>query len=534
MATNNTKPNAIILAAGMGKRAVPLTYYTPKGLWTVKGETLIERLIRQLREKGVTDITIVTGYMSEKFYYLAGAFGVSLTYNPEYAAKNNLASLRLAREKLHGTYVLVSDNYLDANIFAETESESWFSCPFYDGATTEWVVAEQSADGAMAKIAIGGSRAYAIQGPAYFNPEFSAKFRLFLDEYYEKPESADYYWEHILMLEINNLPPMYVKDTTKVLHEFETLEELRDFDTSYKTCSNCEAVRLISEVLGCSEENIYGIAPIKEGMSNYSFKFFVDGNPYIFRLPGADMDKLVNRETEKRVFALLEPYEITDEILYFDGKTGVKISRFFENARAANPYDDADLEVLLAALKKVHEARLTLENAETMEGSILRYVDIAKKLNAEFYDNFDAILEDMKKVFSESQNLYPENFVIHGDFQQGNVLILPGGGAKIIDWEYVKTGDPLHDLAFFSAFAEFDNERCFHVLRLYLGKEPDESEKNRFLMCLAIRPLFEAVWAVIKSADCRDFDDYGGKMFAYTKRYLEILKSEFVINTINV
>ena len=55
----NKVDNAIILAAGMSSRFVPLSYEIPKGLLVVKGERLIERQIRQLKEAGIDDITVV-------------------------------------------------------------------------------------------------------------------------------------------------------------------------------------------------------------------------------------------------------------------------------------------------------------------------------------------------------------------------------------------------------------------------------------------------------------------------------------------
>ena len=67
---------AVIIAAGFGSRFVPLTFETPKGLLEVFGERMIERQIRQLHEAGITDITIVVGYLKEKFEYLTDKFGV--------------------------------------------------------------------------------------------------------------------------------------------------------------------------------------------------------------------------------------------------------------------------------------------------------------------------------------------------------------------------------------------------------------------------------------------------------------------------
>ena len=80
--------NAIILAAGMSTRFVPLSYEQPKGLLKVKGEVLVERQICQLREKGIQEVVIVVGYMKEKFQYLVDKYGVILVESKEYEKKN--------------------------------------------------------------------------------------------------------------------------------------------------------------------------------------------------------------------------------------------------------------------------------------------------------------------------------------------------------------------------------------------------------------------------------------------------------------
>ena len=113
--------NAVILAAGFGSRFVPITYELPKGLVPVRGEPLLERQIRQLQEKGINDIIIAVGYLKEKFDYLIDKFGVRLVYNPEYAVKNNLASLYYVRAYLKNSYILSADNWMDTNIFNAAE-----------------------------------------------------------------------------------------------------------------------------------------------------------------------------------------------------------------------------------------------------------------------------------------------------------------------------------------------------------------------------------------------------------------------------
>ena len=64
--------NAIILAAGFGMRMVPINLTNPKAFLEINGEPLIERMIKQLHEVGITEITIVVGFMKETFDYQIG------------------------------------------------------------------------------------------------------------------------------------------------------------------------------------------------------------------------------------------------------------------------------------------------------------------------------------------------------------------------------------------------------------------------------------------------------------------------------
>ncbi len=93
---------AIILSAGFGMRMVPINMETPKGLLEVKGETLIERLIRQLHEIGIRQIYIVVGFMKEHYEYLIDTYQVELIVNSDYTTKNNLYSLEKALPYLSG------------------------------------------------------------------------------------------------------------------------------------------------------------------------------------------------------------------------------------------------------------------------------------------------------------------------------------------------------------------------------------------------------------------------------------------------
>ncbi len=117
---------AVILAAGFGMRMVPINTEMPKGLLEVNGESLIERIIKQLHEVGIKEIYIVVGFMKEKYEYLIDEYGVELIVNADYATKNNLHSLYLVKEHLENAYIIPCDIWCDQNPFRRHELYSWY------------------------------------------------------------------------------------------------------------------------------------------------------------------------------------------------------------------------------------------------------------------------------------------------------------------------------------------------------------------------------------------------------------------------
>lgn len=87
---------AIIIAAGMSRRLYPLTKDTPKCLLPVFGKPILQNTLELLNKYDVSDISLVTGYLSEKL----NNFKCTKFYNDDYENNNILHSLFYARSKM--------------------------------------------------------------------------------------------------------------------------------------------------------------------------------------------------------------------------------------------------------------------------------------------------------------------------------------------------------------------------------------------------------------------------------------------------
>lgn len=113
---------AIILAAGMGKRLGEYTHDNTKCMLVVNGVRLIDRTLEALCSVGVSRVVLVVGYKGQnvKDYVGKNFKGIPIEYvdNPIYNKTNNIYSLYLAKDYLmaEDTLLLESDSIFDSSV----------------------------------------------------------------------------------------------------------------------------------------------------------------------------------------------------------------------------------------------------------------------------------------------------------------------------------------------------------------------------------------------------------------------------------
>ena len=282
--------NAIIMAAGTSSRFAPLSYEKPKALIEVRGEVLIERQIRQLRQAGIEEVVVVTGYKAEQFEYLKDKYGVVLINNPYYLTRNNNSSIYAAREYIKNSYICSSDNYFITNPFESDVDESYYAAVYIEGETGEWCISE---DGGWIKdVKVGGRDSWVMLGHVFWSESFSRSFLHILEDEYEWPETADKLWETIYIEHINELPMKIRKYPADFIFEFDTLDELREFDTSYITNTRSEILKKVAGELGVEEKEIRSVKAFKDKDNAAAGFSFETGKKYKYYYKTETMEEL--------------------------------------------------------------------------------------------------------------------------------------------------------------------------------------------------------------------------------------------------
>ena len=524
--------NAIILAAGYGMRMVPINTETPKGMLTVDGEPLVERVIRQLQHSGITDITMVVGFMMESYDYLVDKYDISMIYNNDYATRNNLHSLALAADRIDNTYIVPCDIWSETSVFSSDEAYSWYMVSDAEDSDS-WIRINRKSE--LVRVIDERRRDAADRignrmiGISYICSDEAEMLRDRLLELDSSPLNADSFWEDAAF----NNDRMYLNArlvSDREIAEINTYEQLRELDSSSRNLEN-DAIEVAAEALGVSDTEIRDISVLKKGMTNRSFLFRCGDDRYIMRIPGEGTEQLIDRYMEADVYAAIAGRGICDDNVYLSPENGYKITRFIDYSRNCDPENQRDLDICMKKLRDFHDMGLSVPHSFDIFEHIEYYESLwkgAPSVYRDYQDTKDNVLS--LREYIESQDI--AFTLTHIDAVPDNFMIItaPDGSEDIqlIDWEYAGMQDRYVDVAMFCIYSLYDREHVDNLIDTYFrvaGLDTDENIRTRIYAYISMCGLLWSNWCEYKRGLGIDFGDYSLRQYRYAKDYYKLVKS---------
>ena len=526
--------SAVILAAGMAKRFAPLSFEKPKAMFEVRGEILIERLIRQLKQAGISNIVVVVGYMKEEFFYLEDEFGVSIEVNPQYAERGNYASLYCARAALGNSYVCCSDEYYPENIFRAYEYRPYLSVAASGTVGAAAGATGTAGEGGAAGAAAAGAAAapgtsataenkYLVicdktgrvkriaeetpknselfsVGPAYFNEAFSQKLLAFIQADYDAPETYHKIWESILSRHISQLDVYAKKQPAGAIYEFDTVADLVAFDRDFFANVDSCILDNICKTLDCTRDDISSVSPVKAGLTNLSTLFSVQGQKYIYRHPGTGTEEIVNRKAEALALNIAKELGLDDTFIFEQPDEGWKISRYIEGCSELDYRNKAHVEQALQMGRRLHTSGKSIPYSFDFYDDGVKITNMLRAMNYPLPRGFDALAQRIGEIATKMRAMAGKPVLCHNDFYGPNFLVR-GNEMRLIDWEYAAMGDAACDLGNFVAQGSgYSIDEALEILPLYFGRPATEQEQWHFLAAVAVVGWYWYVWAMYKGA----------------------------------
>ena len=504
---------ATILAAGYGLRMVPINTEEPKGLLEVKNEPLIERIIKQLHEVGITDISIVVGFMKEHYEYLIDQYNVKLIVNIHYNTRNNIYSLYLAKDRLENSYIIPCDIWFKNNPFSTIEDPSWYL--FSDKLTpkSNWVVSK-SYKVKHAKDQLGNR----MIGIAYLNKVDADKLVQRMSSLI-KAQKYDLFWEDALAEKNTFLINGRIIPNSEH-SEINSYEELLELDSNSSHLEN-EAIQIIENTFKIDKSDIHNIHTLKKGMTNRSFIFTVKDKRYIMRIPGTGTDKLINRQEEYDVYEQIRNESYTERILYLNPKNGYKLSEFLEGTRNSKANDWQDVTQCMDLLRKFHKQKHSVNHKFDIWKQI-EFYDILRNAPSAYRD-FLITKDNVLKLKPFIGNNISNWTLCHIDANADNFLINKQGKAFLIDWEYAGMQDPDLDIAMFAIYAGYSKEQFDKLIDIYYQDKCSEVTRYKIYAYAAVGGLLWSNWCEYKQSLGLYFGAYSIAQYRYAKEYSKLV-----------
>lgn len=505
---------AVILAAGMGMRMIPINSETPKALVEVKGQPLIERMIKQLHESGITEIYVVVGFMKESFDYLIDEYNVELIVNMDYAHKNNLHSLSLAKKHLHHCYVIPGDMYCENNPFRKHEMYSWY---MVSDEITKKSCVRVNRKQELVLSEKGGNR---MIGIAYLHEEKELIKRLTKMDKEEKYDNA--FWEDALYVEDRMC--LYGRVvSSETVTEIDTYEQLREWDSQSSQLKG-DAILVAAEALQSDPKDIRDIEVLKKGMTNRSFMFTCKDQKYIMRIPGEGTDQLINRKQEADVYSVIKDKGLCDDIIYINPVNGYKITKYINDARVCDPYNDDDVKMCMKKLKGFHQMHLTVDH----EFKIFDLIEFYESLwngKKSIYRDYEKTKQNVLSLQTYINSFEKEYCLTHIDAVPDNFLITKDD-IRLIDWEYAGMQDPHVDLAMFCIYAMYDREHVEKLIDAYFEGNCPKETRIKIYCYIAACGFLWSNWCEYKLHLGVEFGEYSLRQYRFGKDYYRIAKEE--------
>ncbi len=491
--------NAIIMAAGMSSRFAPLSYERPKGTLLVRGEVLIERIIRQLQEVGITDITVVVGYMKEQFLYLEDAFDIKIVVSEWYAERNNHSTLYLIRKELANTFVVASDYYFVENPFEPYVYHGYYAAIYYEGYTKEHFLTVGTRD-RITRITVGGTDGWGMYGHTYFDRQFSDAFSKILEDTFHLPETRNKLWEDLYADHVRQLDLKIRRYPANAFFEFDSLDEVSGFDPDFVTNIDSEIFTNIESILTCERNEICDIAPLEEGLTNLSFYFRIGEEGYVYRHPGIVTRGLLDRAVEERVENIAYKLGLDRTFIHLDPEGGWKLSKFIQVSEQFDYHDTTHLQNALQMIHKLHDSGLSVASVFDVHGETDK---IKKKMShsehLQFHD-FRELDERADRLYELASAKGARQVLSHNDFCGPNILVREEE-LFLIDWEYSGMCDYAHDLGTFICCSDYTYEEALLVLEQYFGRALSPVELAHCVAYVSLSSYYWFVWALHKEAE---------------------------------
>ena len=520
---------AVILAAGRNTN-----FIQPVCLQSIGNQTVIERMIQQLKLLEINKIIVVGGYQIESLYERLSD-DVLIIKNEDYKWTGTMASLSKIAPYIKEDFLLIeSDIVVETNGLKELIEDPNRDCV---------LITAESGSGDEAFVEIRNHRLFKISkdiaqlnridGEMIGICKLSYEYFTKMMKFYQENQNPYLNYEYLMLDVAQTYKLGYNKIDNLLWHEIDEQCHLNLVQSTLmkrihkkEKMLHLESLKvLVSECLNIDMKQIKQITAIG-GMTNKNYKVMIDDQNYVLRVPGNGTEKMISRVDEIKNAAFAHEIGVDADLIYFNEQTGIKISKFIEDAQTLSPEGAKKpyvMKKICQLLNQLHQCGREMENEFNVYEKIESYEQLLNELKGEYYDDYQLIKQQVLQLKELMDDLEINLVPCHNDTLAENFIKDKHDQYYLIDWEYAGMNDPMWDVAAHCLENGFNSDEEELFLKTYFKQEPKRSYKTRVLVNKIYQDFLWSLWTKVKEASGDDFGDYGIERYNRAKENLKLL-----------
>lgn len=271
------------------------------------------------------------------------------------------------------------------------------------------------------------------------------------------------------------------------------------------------------------------------GMTNENWLVTLpDATRVVLRNPGGGSKDFISRSNEMANNLLMAEVGVAPGLIYFDEKTGIKITPYIDGAETLTPLSICKhFPEVAEILKETHRSSCLFRNKFDFKEQYFLYRSLMQRCNIpeqSYIFEFDSIVQrlliELAELGTEWRNCHcdpvPENFILSHVHGRKDRLYL-------IDWEYSGLNDPYWDVAAFCEESGLNYELETEFLKLYQdgGFDSLDLARQKVLIFKILQNILWHCWTLVKEAHGEDFGVYAEKRKEAAIRQLSMYDADF-------
>ena len=306
---------------------------------------LIDRTLDILRQLGIVNIIMVTGFKSELFE-VYNHEDVTILKNDDYRFTASMASLAVAKDYIHEDFLLIEgDTFYESKVIERLVNTPHKTC---------LAITEESGNGDEAFVELNQGFVTKISKDKHQLANFEGELLGVCKISYEVYQRMLQKWsscsnlymnyEYLLMDCTSVLERPYIMFKNLIWGDVDNQENMLNLKNYiYPTLRRKENPFDKENLMNHLEQifpnkDVRTLARIEQigGMSNKNFKVTIGEDEYVLRVPGNGSEGMVVRTNEERNSLMACKIGISPSIHYFNSGTGIKLAEYIKNAETLN------------------------------------------------------------------------------------------------------------------------------------------------------------------------------------------------------